>query len=98
MLGIFAWFIVDERGQLSGRDLLKLRFMRSYSSVGRDGRTTIPREIRQALKIKSGNKLEFSVEGDRATMRVHPGTQSLAGALASDKGKRLSIRQIRAGV
>jgi len=40
--------------------------------------------------------LEYEVEGDRATIRVHPGIRSLKGALASDKGKgMLSLKSAR---
>jgi hypothetical protein len=35
------------------------------------------------------------VEGDHATIRVHLGTQSLKGVLASKKGKGMSFAQIR---
>jgi hypothetical protein len=35
------------------------------------------------------------VEGDRATIRVHPGIRSLKGALASNKGKGMSFAEIR---
>jgi antitoxin PrlF len=69
--------------------------MTLHSTVTSKGQTTIPGEVREALKIKPGDRLEFAVVGDRATIRVHPGTQSLGGALASNKGKKLSIAQIR---
>jgi hypothetical protein len=36
------------------------------------------------------------VKGDHATIRVHPGTRSLKGVLASKKGKGLAFSQIRA--
>ena len=49
----------------------------SHSTVTRKGQTTIPGEIRKALQIKPGDKLEYVVEGDHATIRVHPGTRSL---------------------
>jgi len=35
------------------------------------------------------------LEGDRVTIRVHPGTRSLKGALASKKGRGMSFAQIR---
>jgi hypothetical protein len=35
------------------------------------------------------------VQGDHATIRVHPGARSLKGALASKKGKGMSFSQIR---
>ena len=66
-----------------------------HSTVTRKGQTTIPGEIRQALQIKPGDKLQYAVEGDHATIRVHPGTRSLKGALASKKGKKMSFGKIR---
>jgi AbrB family looped-hinge helix DNA binding protein len=66
-----------------------------HSTVTSKGQTTIPGKIRKALRIKPGDKLEYAVEGDRATIRVHPGTRALKGALASKKGKGMSFAQIR---
>jgi antitoxin PrlF len=63
-----------------------------HSTVTSKGQTTIPGKIRKALQINPGDILEYTVEGDRATIRVHPGTRSLKGVLAS-KGK--SFTQIR---
>ena len=68
----------------------------SHSTVTKKGQTTIPGEVREALKIRPGDRLEYAVHGDHAVIRVHPGTMSLKGALASDKGKGLSFAQIRA--
>lgn len=67
----------------------------AHSTVTRKGQTTIPGEIRQALRIKAGDKLQYVVEGDSVTIRVHPGTQSLKGVLASKKGKKMSFAEIR---
>jgi antitoxin PrlF len=50
-----------------------------HSTVTSKGQTTIPEKIRKALRIKPGDKLEYEVEGDRATIRVHPGVRSLKG-------------------
>lgn len=66
-----------------------------HSTVTSKGQTTIPGKIRRALRIKPGDRLEYMVEGDHATIRVHPGTLSLRGALASKKGKGMSFAQIR---
>jgi len=66
-----------------------------HSTVTSKGQTTIPEKIRKALRIKPGDRLEYSVEGDRATIRVHPGVRSLEGVLASKKGKRMSFAAIR---
>jgi len=66
-----------------------------HSTVTRKGQTTIPGKIRKALRIKPGDRLEYMVEGNRATIRVHPGTRSLKGVLASKKGKKMSFGEIR---
>lgn len=66
-----------------------------HSTVTRKGQTTIPGKIRKALRIKPGDRLEYEVEGDHATIRVHPGTRSLQGVLASKKGKGMSFDKIR---
>ena len=67
----------------------------SHSTVTSKGQTTIPGRIRKALRIRPGDKLEYAVEGDHAIIRVHPGTRSLKGVLASKKGKEMSFAQIR---
>ena len=66
-----------------------------HSTVTSKGQTTIPEKIRKALRIKPGDRLEYAVQGDRATIRVHPGIRSLKGALASKKGKGMSFAEIR---
>jgi antitoxin PrlF len=66
-----------------------------HSTVTSKGQTTIPGQIRKALRIKPGDRLEYVVEGDHAIIRVHPGTRSLKGVLASKKGKGMSFAQIR---
>ena len=66
-----------------------------HSTVTSKGQTTIPGTVRKALRIKPGDTLEYAVEGDHATIRIHPGTRSLRGALASKKGKGMSFAQIR---
>ena len=67
----------------------------SHSTMTRKGQTTIPGEIREALGIKAGDRLEYEVEGDRVSVRVHPGTKALKGALASDKGRGMTMGRIR---
>src|SRR5271170_2160362 len=66
-----------------------------HSTVTSKGQTTIPGKVRKALRIKPGDRLEYAVEGDRATIRVQLGTRSLKGMLASKKGKGMSFAQIR---
>jgi len=67
-----------------------------HSTVTSKGQTTIPEKIRKALRIKPGDKLEYAINGDYATIRVHPGIRSLKGVLASKKGKGMSFAEIRA--
>ena len=66
-----------------------------HSTVTSKGQTTIPGEIRNALKIKPGDRLQYQIEGDHVTLRIQPGTKTLKGALASNKGKNLSFAEIR---
>ncbi|MFT3785996.1 MAG: type II toxin-antitoxin system PrlF family antitoxin [Tepidisphaeraceae bacterium] len=66
-----------------------------HSTLTSKGQTTIPGEVREALNLKPGDKLTYAVEGDHVTVRVHPGTRSLRGALASSKGSGLTIAEIR---
>ena len=67
----------------------------AHSTVTSKGQTTIPGEIRKALHIQPGDRLEYVVEGDHATIRVLPSLMALEGALASDRGKGMSFSQIR---
>ncbi|MGB9196551.1 MAG: AbrB/MazE/SpoVT family DNA-binding domain-containing protein [Terriglobales bacterium] len=66
-----------------------------HSTVTSKGQTTIPEKIRKALGIKPGARLEYALEGEQATIRVHPGIRSLKGALASNKGKGMTLDEIR---
>ncbi len=66
-----------------------------HSTVTSKGQTTIPEKIRKALGIKPGDKLEYEIEGERATIRVHPGIRSIKGLLASKKGKGMTFAEIR---
>ena len=66
-----------------------------HSKLGNNGQTTIPGKVRAALNIKPGDRLVYTVENDRVTIRVHAGIMALKGALASDMGKGLSFTQIR---
>ena len=66
-----------------------------HSTVTSKGQTTIPQRIRKALRIKPGDRLQYELAGDRATIRVHPGASALKGALASKKGKGMTFARIR---
>jgi antitoxin PrlF len=66
-----------------------------HSTLTSKGQTTIPGKVREALRMKPGDRLEYQVEGDRAIIRVHPGIRSLKGILASNKGRNVSFAAIR---
>jgi antitoxin PrlF len=66
-----------------------------HSTLTKRGQTTIPGQVRDALQIKPGDKLAYAVQGDHVTIRVHAGTRSLKGALASSRGKGMSFAEIR---
>ena len=66
-----------------------------HSTVTSKGQTTIPGRIRKALHIKPGDRLQYEVAGDHATIRVQPGASVLKGALASKKGKGMTFGRIR---
>lgn len=67
-----------------------------HSTVTKKGQTTIPGAIRRALRIKPGDRLQYQIEGDSVIFRIHPGIMSLKGALASAKGKGMTMAEIRA--
>ena len=67
-----------------------------HSTVTSKGQTTIPGEIRKALHIQPGDRLEYAVVGDHATIRVRPSLSQLEGALKSDRGRGMTFSQIRA--
>lgn len=69
--------------------------MISHSTLTKKGQTTIPGPVRKAMGLRPGDQLEYTVNGDVVTLRVHGGTSALKGALASEKGKGLSFDEIR---
>ena len=66
-----------------------------HSTVTSKGQTTIPSRIRELLNIRAGDRIEYTINGDHATIRVHGGLSALKGALSSKRGKNLSFKQIR---
>lgn len=66
-----------------------------HSTGTSKGQTTIPGSVREALNIRPGDKIEYVVDGNHATIRVAQGTVALAGALESNKGRGMSFDQIR---
>ena len=64
------------------------------------GQVTLPKEIRDALKLSSGAKLDFSLQAD-GSVNVRPMKNSIAslfGILKRPGGKAFSIEQQKASV
>lgn len=64
------------------------------------GQVTLPKEIRDALKLSSGAKLDFSLQAD-GSVNVRPMKNSIAslfGILKRPVGKAFSIEQQKASV
>ncbi len=62
------------------------------STVTSKGQTTIPGEIRAALQIKPGDRLEYRIEGDRVTFRVHPAHDAVQGGFGQRQGEEADLR------
>ncbi len=56
----------------------------SVSSVTTKGQVTIPKEIREALGIREGDKIVFVIEGERAVIRKAAG-EKLSEILSRQK-------------
>ncbi|MGH9519503.1 MAG: AbrB/MazE/SpoVT family DNA-binding domain-containing protein [Terriglobales bacterium] len=69
--------------------------MRLHSTLTSKGQTTIPRQLRQALELHPGDRLEFVLEGRQARVRKAAGAAPLAGSLASERGRNLDFAAIR---
>ena len=66
----------------------------SIATVTSKGQVTIPKEVRDALHLKQGDRLEFVVDAD-GTVRIQPlkvDVRDLFGIVKSDR--RLSIEDM----
>jgi AbrB family looped-hinge helix DNA binding protein len=69
------------------------------ASLTSKGQITIPKVIRELLQIKTGDRVEFVVDGDLVVLR--PGTldfRSLRGLLHEAGRKPVSLEQMDAAV
>jgi AbrB family looped-hinge helix DNA binding protein len=66
------------------------------SQLTSKGQVTIPLAIRIALNLKTGDKVHFVNDGDRAILVPARGdVYSLKGILKGDKGKPLGVAEMR---
>jgi antitoxin PrlF len=69
------------------------------ASLTSKGQVTIPKVIRERLKVKTGDRLDFVIEGDRVVLR--PGTRdlgSLRGILHRPGRKAISLERMDAAI
>lgn len=58
------------------------------SKVTKRGQTTIPRRVRDALKVEPGQSLVYELEGDKVILHSHPGVLASFGTLKKGVKKR----------
>jgi antitoxin PrlF len=69
------------------------------ASLSSKGQITIPKVIRELLQVKTGDRLEFVVDGGHVVLR--PGTldfRSLRGLLHKAGRKPVSLKEMEAAV
>lgn len=52
------------------------------------GQITVPKAVRDALRLEEGDRVVFRVEGDRAVLARTPDLLALAGSIAVPAAKR----------
>ncbi len=53
----------------------------THSTITSKGQTTLPVQIRRALHLKAGDKIQYEIQSDAVIIRPHPGVLSVFGAL-----------------
>ena len=61
--------------------------MEVFGRVTSKGQITLPKAVRDALAISTGDRIVFRVEGDRAVMARTPDLLSLAGSVSVPAAK-----------
>jgi len=62
--------------------------MDAAAKVTSKGQVTLPKAVREALGIESGDEVVFRVEGDRAVLARTPDFLELAGSVSVPAAKR----------
>jgi len=67
-----------------------------YSTLTSKGQTTIPARIRDAMRLKPGDRLIYEITADGVRIRVHPGAAAVHGMLAgkNPKGSPAKAREV----
>ncbi len=72
----------------------------SISTLTKKGQTTIPAKVRNHLKLRSGDKIEFVIERDGKVVLIpkNVDVRQLRGMLAPFVRRRLTIEQMDEGI
>ncbi len=62
--------------------------MDARAKITSKGQVTIPKSVREALKLREGDELHFRVERSRALVAKTPDFIALAGTVSVPAGKR----------
>jgi AbrB family looped-hinge helix DNA binding protein len=67
------------------------------STITERGQTTLPKLVREALKLEAGRKLIYEIHGDTVTIKPHAGVMASFGALKARKqGLQSNWKEARA--
>lgn len=53
----------------------------AHSILTSKGQTTVPSRIREALRLKAGDRILYEIKGDTVVIRPHPGAMAVFGSL-----------------
>ncbi|MDX2221667.1 MAG: AbrB/MazE/SpoVT family DNA-binding domain-containing protein [Rhodospirillaceae bacterium] len=71
----------------------------SFGTLTAKGQTTIPKEIRDRLNLKPGDKLFFMIDGNRIMIRPkNKPITALKGLLYRSGQRRMSLEEIEQGI
>jgi antitoxin PrlF len=73
--------------------------MSYQGTITSKGQTTVPKEVRKKLKLKPGDEVSWTVEGDYALVRARTGSiLDLAGMLHRPGQKAATIEQMNEAI
>lgn len=65
------------------------------SKITKRGQTTLPRQIRNALRLETGQSLVYEIKGDTVVIRPHSGASASFGALKRSAGQPVNYTDAR---
>jgi len=71
----------------------------SLTRVSKKGQITIPRDVREALGLRSGDRVEIVVEGGKAILKpLKKSPEEVYGKLSSFAKKAVSVEEMDQGI